>query len=141
MGVTLKNFGKIWLAAAISVWTLAGCTQTPVETGPSALDLATQKVCVKMSNSVFRTDVYFMFSEENLATWTQDLDPETSAEFLGIIQPIVDGQTDVAIQESASTFFGKAKVVSFPALEALQIRCSTLGLPVTLPERFSQYVD
>ena len=137
----MKIFAKALLVAVITVPALTGCAQTPVETGPSALDQATQKVCVKMSNLAFRSDVYFMFSQENLATWVQDLDPETSAEFSGIIQPIVDGQMDVAIQESTSTFFGKAKVAGFPALEALQIRCSTLGLPVTLPDSFSQYVD
>jgi hypothetical protein len=133
----MKNFVKFSLITAISIPMLAGCA----ETGPSALDLSIQKVCIKMNNASFRSDLYGLFSKDNLAAWTQDLDDETSAEFSAIIQPIVNSSFSVSLVESSSSFFGKAKVASFPALEELQIRCSTLGLPVKLPESYSQYVD
>lgn len=94
-----------------------------------------------MSNAGFRSDLYNMFTEENLASWSQELDAETASQFAEMVLPLVYVAPVVSIQESTSTLNGKAITAGFPGLEELQIKCAALGLPVTLPESYSQYVD
>ena len=129
-----------FLVIAPTLLLLTACA-APEPAGPSALELSTQGVCVKMNNQSYRSDVYFMFTDENVASWSTTLESEDKAAFRAVMKPIVDKSRTVAMQESASTFFGPAKVASFPELEQLQIQCAQLGINVQLPDKFSSYVD
>lgn len=128
------------VAAASLLITLVGCA-APAETGPTEFELALKTICVDMQNKNYRSDLYSMFSEDNLTYWKSSVSSEAALEFETLFRPVVEGQFEVGLKESSSTFFGPSKVASFPALAEVQIRCSELGLPVKLSEKWSSYVD
>lgn len=141
MGEKLKNFITAPMLAIALTLSITGCSSASTS-APSAVDVAVQKVCVKMGNQGFRIDLYGMFTADNFASWQEGLEGEDATEFSKLVRPIVSAQADIYMREYGSALvLGKAKAWDFPELEALQMRCSTLGFPVTLPENLSQSVN